>query len=81
MGSQLSLPAAAWICLDRLWTAYFVVVGALNLLVVYRFSESAWVSYKLYSSIGFTLLITVVTLMVIKPYLAADDATGTDNPK
>ena len=54
--AQLSLPAVAWRRLNSLWVANFVVVGALNLYVAYRFSEAAWVSYKLYSAIGFTLL-------------------------
>lgn len=69
MGEQLQLPAAAWRRLDWLWTANFVIVGALNLVVAYRFSESAWVSYKLYSSIGFTLLLTALTVLLIMPHI------------
>lgn len=75
MGSQLTLPPAAWLRLDRLWTGYFVAVGALNLVVAYRFSESTWVSYKLYSSIGFTLLITLLTVAVMSPYLRETEDT------
>jgi intracellular septation protein len=79
MGTQLQLPPEGWRRLDSLWTAYFVLVGALNLVVAYRFSESTWVSYKLYSSIGFTLLITLVSVAVLSPYLReTQDAPGTD---
>ena len=81
MGSQLTLPDVAWRRLDRLWTGYFALVGALNLVVVYRFSESEWVSYKLYSSIGFTLLITLVTVAVITPYLSESGTNSTDGGK
>ena len=69
IGTQLSLPAIAWRKLNSLWVANFVVVGALNLYVAYRFSEAAWVSYKLYSSIGFTLLVTALTVVLIMPYV------------
>jgi intracellular septation protein len=69
MGTQLQLPPGGWLKLDRLWTGYFVLVGTLNLLVAYRFSEATWVSYKLYSSIGFTILITLVTVLMLGPYL------------
>ena len=69
IGAQLSLPAVAWRRLNSLWVANFLVVGALNLYVAYRFSEAAWVSYKLYSSIGFTLLVTALTVALIMPYV------------
>ncbi|MBP6479484.1 MAG: septation protein IspZ [Pseudomonadales bacterium] len=69
IGAQLSLPAVAWRRLNSLWVANFVVVGALNLYVAYRFSEAAWVSYKLYSAIGFTLLVTALTVALIMPHV------------
>ena len=69
IGAQLSLPAVAWRRLNSLWVANFVVVGALNLYVAYRFSEAAWVSYKLYSAIGFTLLVTALTVAMIMPHV------------
>lgn len=69
IGAQLSLPGVAWRKLNSLWVANFVVVGALNLFVAYRFSEAAWVSYKLYSSIGFTLLVTALTVALIMPHI------------
>jgi len=69
MGSQLSLPAASWARVCWVWVAHFCVVGALNLSVAYQFEESTWVSYKLYSSIGFTLFIMVITVLMISPSL------------
>ena len=69
LASQLQLPAAAWARLNLLWIANFVIVGILNLVVAYQFSESFWVSYKLYSSSGFTLLLMILTMIVIAPYI------------
>ncbi len=69
MGSQINLPARVWMRTNWLWAAHFSVVGCLNLIVAYNYSEATWVSYKLYSSIGFTLVLMVLTAMFIGPYL------------
>ena len=69
MDGQLELPPAAWLRLDRLWVGYFVLVGVLNLVVAYLFSEATWVAYKLYSAIGFTLALSIATVVLVMPYL------------
>ena len=79
LGAQLTLPRGVWTRLNLLWIGNFILVGALNLFVAYRYSESFWVSYKLYSAIGFTLLLTVLTALLVSPHLQAQDAVGSGN--
>lgn len=69
MGSQIKLPRRIWARVNWLWVAHFTYVGVLNLVVAYSFTEATWVSYKLYSSIGFTLLLMTLTALIIGPYL------------
>ncbi len=69
LGSQIHLPKPVWSKLNLLWVGNFIIVGALNLVVAYGYSEDTWVSYKLYSSIGFTLLLTILTALLISPHL------------
>ena len=69
IGTQLSLPKIAWTKLNLLWSAHFTIVGGLNIWVAYGFSEDTWVSYKLYSAIGFTILLTALTAILMAPYL------------
>ena len=69
LGSQIHLPKAVWGKLNLLWVSNFAIVGGLNLVVAYGFSEATWVSYKLYSAIGFTLLLTILTALLISPHL------------
>lgn len=76
LGSQLHLPKPVWNRLNLLWVCNFALVGGLNLVVAYGFSEATWVSYKLYSAIGFTLVLTVITAVLISPHLK--DAPVTD---
>ncbi len=70
LGNQLTLPPQAWNRLNLLWIGNFIIVGSLNLVVAYRFSESFWVSYKLYSALGFTLLLTALTVAIVMPHVS-----------
>jgi len=72
LGSQLSLPRPIWTRLNVLWIGNFTLVGALNLFVAYRFEEAVWVSYKLYSSIGFTLALMLLTVAIVAPHVKDD---------
>ena len=74
LGEQLQLPGAVWNRLLWLWVSNFMLVGALNLVVAYNFSEATWVSYKLYSAIGFTLLLAALTVALIAPHVKDEDA-------
>ncbi len=75
LGSQIHLPKSVWNRLNLLWVSNFAVVGGLNLVVAYGFSEETWVSYKLYSAIGFTLLLTILTALLISPHLKEEQVT------
>ena len=79
LGAQLQLPKAVWARLNLLWIGNFALVGALNLWVAYGFSEATWVSYKLYSAIGFTLLLTVLTAAMVSPHLKHADSSAGEN--
>ena len=69
LGGQIHLPKFVWNRLNYLWVSNFALVGALNLYVAYGYSEATWVSYKLYSAIGFTLVLTVLTALLISPHM------------
>jgi intracellular septation protein len=73
LGHQIRLPHAIWTRLLWLWTCNFALVGSLNLFVAYRMGEAFWVSYKLYSAIGFTLLLTLITAFMIAPHMHDED--------
>lgn len=76
MGSQLALPRHIWSKVCWVWCAHFTLVGTLNLVVAYQFSEATWVDYKLYSGFGFTLLIMLITVLMISPHLKQGTPVG-----
>lgn len=75
LGSQIHLPKPVWSKLNLLWVSNFAIVGTLNLVVAYGYSEETWVSYKMYSAIGFTLLLTILTALLISPHLKDEQLT------
>ena len=56
MGDNVTLERGLWLRLSWAWIVYFIVMGAINLYVAYNFSENAWVNFKLYGSIGLTIV-------------------------
>jgi intracellular septation protein len=69
MGSQISAPDAVWTRINYVWSCYFLLVGGLNLMVAYNFSEETWVNYKLYSALGFTVLLSLATVAMLAPHI------------
>ncbi|RMA81189.1 inner membrane-spanning protein YciB [Umboniibacter marinipuniceus] len=74
MQTQLSLPNIVWSKLEWTWIIYLGFVGALNLIVAYNFSEATWVSFKFYSSIGFSVVIMAITAAILLPALKEENS-------
>ena len=64
-GGRLSLNRRVWTQLNMLAIGNFTVVGALNLFVAYRYEEAFWVSYKLYSSFGFSIAAMLLAFTIV----------------
>ena len=79
LGSQLALTRKVWSRLNVLWIGNFTVVGALNLFVAYQYEEAFWVSYKLYSSLGFTIVLMLLTIVIVAPHLREQDSVDGDH--
>jgi len=48
IGEQLQMPEQGWRVMAWSWTAFFALMGALNLWVAYNFSESTWATFKVF---------------------------------
>ena len=75
---QFHLPGQVTNRLLWTWTAYFFLVGALNLVVAYHFPEETWVKYKVWSFIPFTLSMSIITALMVAPHIKMD---GTEPPE
>ncbi|MDB6142310.1 MAG: intracellular septation protein [Pseudomonas sp.] len=55
MGHALTLPQAIWTKLNIAWIIFFLFCGAANLYVAFTFQDF-WVDFKVFGSLGMTLL-------------------------
>lgn len=58
MGHAISLPTPVWRNLNLAWIAFFLIAGSANLFVAFTF-QSIWVDFKVFGSLGMTLLFLV----------------------
>ncbi|EPJ45875.1 MAG: intracellular septation protein A [Osedax symbiont Rs1] len=56
LGAQIDLKANIWKKLNIAWFLFFTGMGALNLYVVFNYSESTWVDFKLFGATGLLFL-------------------------
>jgi intracellular septation protein len=71
---EISVPAGDWRTLNLMWVLFFVLVGALNLYVAYRFPEDVWVNFKLFGLTGLTLLFALGQAFWLSRHEASDGA-------
>ncbi len=57
--TQFDLGPAQWRRLNVAWVSFFLLLGAVNLVVFHYFDEETWVNFKLYGLLGLTLAFIV----------------------
>ncbi|MGH8419710.1 MAG: septation protein A [Pseudomonas sp.] len=58
MGHALNLPQAIWTKLNIAWIIFFLFCGAANLYVAFTYQEF-WVDFKVFGSLGMTLIFLI----------------------
>lgn len=72
MESNLTLPDTVWRNLNIAWTLFFMLMGVVNLVVVYTMSEEAWVNFKLFGMLGLTLVFIVAQGVYLSRHIPED---------
>lgn len=66
---SLTLPGAAWYTLNFIWAGFFLVMGVINLLVAYNFDTNTWVNFKLFGTLGLTVVFVIIQGILISKWL------------
>ncbi|MBS0290079.1 MAG: septation protein A [Proteobacteria bacterium] len=69
LDKSLTLPAKAWALLNTSWYAFFFIMGILNVMVVYSFDTDVWVNFKLFGTLGLTLVFVIIQGILVSKYL------------
>lgn len=59
------LPATVWSRLNLMWAIFFLALGTINVFVVYLFSTSVWVDFKVFGILGLTIIFMVIQSIYI----------------
>ncbi len=65
---QIELPKKIWCHLNLSWALFFSMMGAINLYVIYHFNTDTWVNFKLFGTLGLTLLFVVIQGLYMAKY-------------
>ena len=60
MGKTINLEKKLWKKMNLMWFFNFIFLGAINLYVVYNFSEETWVNFKLFGMLGITFIMAII---------------------
>lgn len=69
MESNVQMPLAIWQRLNIGWSVFFLLLGTTNLYVVYHYSTNTWVNFKLFGTLGLTLVFIVIQSIYISKYV------------
>lgn len=58
--ASITLPEKIWRQLNICWISFFTGLGVINLYVVYNFSTTIWVNFKLFGTLGLTILFIIL---------------------
>ena len=69
LGEQMTLPEPVWDKVNLSWIAFFLFMGALNLIVAFNFSTDIWVDFKLFGGMGLLLLFVLGQGFMLSKYV------------
>jgi len=56
MSANLTLPQSVWRRMNLSWALFFLVLGGVNVFVLYTFDTNTWVNFKLFGMLGLTFV-------------------------
>ena len=69
MAANLTLPREIWRRLNIFWTIFFLVLGGINLFVMYSFDTTTWVNFKLFGMLGLTFLFVILQTIYLSRHI------------
>lgn len=78
MKGQVDLPAANWRVLLLAWVGFFAIMGVLNLWVAYHFSTDVWVDFKLFGTLGATVVFVFAQGFYLAKHMKPDHTKASD---
>lgn len=75
IAASIALPQPVWYRLNLGWALFFLVLGAINLFVVYNFDTDVWVNFKLFGMLGLTVAFALLQAVFLARHLPEPEST------
>lgn len=69
LDAKINLPSIVWKKLNLSWALFFTCMGVLNIYVLYHFSTNTWVNFKLFGTLGLTIVFVVIQGIYMSRYM------------
>jgi len=79
LDAQMTLPSNVWQRLNYSWVIFFTLMGIANVYVLYHFSTNAWVNFKLFGTLGLTVVFLIFQAIYMSKYM--QNPTTNKNPE
>lgn len=70
---KMTLPDTVWHNLNLAWSAFFAVLGFVNLYVAFNYSTDTWVNFKLFGATSMMILFILVQASMLSKYVVEDE--------
>lgn len=78
---NIDLPTKIWQQLNLSWVLFFATMGVANLYVLYHFDTDTWVNFKLFGTMGLTLVFILIQGLYMTKYFKQPTAEELKNDK
>ena len=73
MEKNVVLPDAVWSRLNLGWAAFFTLMGIANLWVAMHYSTDAWVTFKMFGSLGLMLVFVIAQTIYLSRHIKEEE--------
>ncbi len=73
MGHAVNAPKEVWLRLNSIWIYYFIVLGAINLIVAFTLSEDLWIKFKVFGNLILTFAFVIGQMPILAKYIEVED--------
>lgn len=75
LGKQIKLSAAVWKRLNLMWAGFFLLLGCINVYVIYQFDTAGWIKFKVWWSTGAMLVFVLLQAFYMSRHMELDQAS------
>jgi intracellular septation protein len=75
LGGQIKLPAAVWKRLNLMWAIFFLLLGCVNVYVIYQFDTAGWINFKVWWSTGAMLVFVLLQAVYMSRYMQVEKSS------